>query len=283
MQIFLSELPTGLIPLYQMMIESIKPAHHQQAFDLFQVVRSSVLPLSPLAISYLDDESMQPPEGELTIITWPEIVRRNVGVSKRLRARSMGLIEIAFVNARGNYNTASWGVELDITHSSRPTKVQFLHLIVREFMASQYMQAWLKKCSSANLSNSNCHLLSPTNCATGLLDVYDHASNPSHQRFSQACIHGSIFLIMSHIILADRMLGRSQLPFLESLDRYLLRLGFRGVLRTTEGGNSVSWEHRLGDTGRPADMSIGWNHSIGIVTLCYTWSQQAWPSLSSNS
>jgi hypothetical protein len=52
----LSELPAGLEPLYQRMVENIQPRYHEQAAQLFRIVDIAASPLTPLALSFVDED-----------------------------------------------------------------------------------------------------------------------------------------------------------------------------------------------------------------------------------
>jgi len=271
----LSTLPAGLEPLYQRMVENIEPFYHEQAAQLFRIVHISVLPLSPLAVSFLEDDPRLSLLDEDSVITETEISRRHILVSKRLKARSAGLIEMGIVKRiDDNSDESNLGDSREDTPTTwRPAKVQFLHLTVKEFMETQKMRNWLATRPSTTGSNTDTQIV--TCClrqikSTGVLDLYNYTQrgayveyydNPQYElsKFIQACQGGTIFLILSHALQAERTTQKSQLIYLESLNKFLQGLKLYPVIQesdtTEEGQTPWHWtSSRFGDWSEPT----GW-------------------------
>jgi hypothetical protein len=202
------------------MIENIKPFYRERAAQLFQIVDVAVVPLSPLALSFVDED----PEAALSVtevvISDAEIQRRHNLVSKRLKNRCAGLIEIGQIKELDAKENVPW----------KPSRVQFLHLTVKEFLASAEMRNWLVTQSSATTPNTHVQILS---CylrqlkITGCAAFYRYDDEQHLFRLTSLYVHinhGLIFSILFHALQAERLILKSQLVYLETLDELVRRL-----------------------------------------------------------
>lgn len=135
----LSELPAGLEPLYQRMFENIQPRYHEQAAQLFRIVDIAASPLTPLALSFIDEDPKAALSVKHEVFSDDEIKQRHILVAKRLKSRCAGLIEISV--SKGELGGPGFGEILSINWMYQ--RVQFLHLTVKEFLVSDKMQNWL--------------------------------------------------------------------------------------------------------------------------------------------
>lgn len=91
----LLELPPELDELFNIMLESIKPAFYlEQASRIFQIVYHASMPLSTIELSYADDEdtslALQSDQYEFR---HEEIRAREVSIISRMKSRCAGLVE----------------------------------------------------------------------------------------------------------------------------------------------------------------------------------------------
>ena len=139
----LSFLPAGLEPLYRRMLGQIDPFYHKHAAQIFRIVQSAVRPLSSLAMSFAGDNPRDALLEE-NILSGIEIANRHLQVAKRLKARTAGLIEISPLKLEGSENNSPNGNDTSSISGSKekeditwePSRIQYLHLTVREFLWS---------------------------------------------------------------------------------------------------------------------------------------------------
>jgi hypothetical protein len=222
----LSELPAGLEPLYQRMVENIKPRYQEQAAQLFLIVDTAAYHLTSLALSFVDEDPKAVLSFQQGVFSDEEIERRHILVSKRLKSRCVGLIEIRVPRDEALYksiSSANW----------EAYQVQFLHLTVKEFLTTHKMQNWLATRPSMNTPNIHVRLLS---CCIRELQVTDcsefHRWNTEEKKreayveenyfvWSFHRLTGTIHVILFHALQAEKVLHRSQLNYLEALDRLM--------------------------------------------------------------
>jgi hypothetical protein len=125
----LLELLAGLEPLYQRMFENIQPRYHEQASQLFRIVDIAASPLTPLALSFIDEDPKAALSVKHEVFSDNEIKRRHILVAKRLKSRCAGLIETSV--PKGELGGPGFGEILSINWMYQ--RVQFLHLTVKEF------------------------------------------------------------------------------------------------------------------------------------------------------
>ncbi|CZR56191.1 uncharacterized protein PAC_06079 [Phialocephala subalpina] len=231
----LSELPAGLEPLYQRIVENIKPRYHEQAAQLFRIVHIAVSPLTPLALSFVDEDPKAALSAQQEVYCDKKIERRHVLVSRRLKSRCAGLIEISgdkvFYAVRRYY------------------RVQFLHLTVKEFLASDKMQNWLATRRSTNTPNLHVRILT---CALRQLQVtgctqlrHHHTQTAESGPFLKGndllayfASDGIINLILFHAIQAENILCKSQLLYFKALDKLMQDAHATPPSSITEGRES---------------------------------------------
>jgi hypothetical protein len=222
----LSELPAGLEPLYQRMVENIKPRYQEQAAQLFLIVDAAAYHLTSLALSFVDEDPKAVLSFQQGVFSGEEIERRHILVSKRLKSRCVGLIEISVPRDDSLYksiSSANW----------EAYRVQFLHLTVKEFLTTHKMQNWLATRPSTNTPNLHVQILT---CCIRQLQV-TNCMEFGHWRperkelkknfdqieliYSFQRASGIIRMIFFHALQAEKVLHRSQLNYLEALDRLM--------------------------------------------------------------
>jgi hypothetical protein len=224
----LSELPAGLEPLYQRMFENIQPRYHEQAAQLFRIVDIAASPLTPLALSFIDEDPKAALSVNHEVFSNDEIKRRHILVAKRLKSRCAGLIEISV--SKGELRGPGFGEILSINWMYQ--RVQFLHLTVKEFLVSDKMQNWLATRPSTNILNIHVGILT---CGIRQLQVtacaqfhrYDQETKKreiyfdANLLFSSFLYGGIIRLIFFHALQIEILHRKSQLIYLEALDKLL--------------------------------------------------------------
>jgi len=216
----LSELPAGLEPLYRRMVECIPQRYCEQAAQYFRVVQSAASPLTPLAFSFIDEDlkaALRPKGGTFG---YEEFRRRYVLVGKRLKSRCAGLVEISL---GGEFRVA--GAKIQDTSAWYNHRVQFLHLTVKEFLASKEMRSWLASTPSGNI-----HVRILT-CCLRQLQVTSYCSYTEKRKrrlYLEASLlkedfrsPGILHLIFVHALRAEKASNKSQLIYLEALDKLI--------------------------------------------------------------
>jgi hypothetical protein len=230
----LSVLPAGLEPLYKRMVGQIDTFYHTHAAQIFRMVESAVLPLPPLAMSFAGDNPRDALSEETTL-SEIEIADRHLKVAKRLKARTAGLIEIIPLKRDAKENNPPNENDTSSKSSSKkeeeipwePSRVQYLHLTVKEFLRSDNVPTWLA--TQISETGANAHVDIVACClrqfrATGSLLLYDYRNTTRDDYLSIAggycktTHEGIIFMIMFHTLEAERVTKNSQLAYLEALD-----------------------------------------------------------------
>lgn len=248
----LSDLPAGLVPLYRRMIDQIDSFYRKEAIRIFRMVQSSALPLSPLAMSFSDD-SHRDAVSHIDLYADAEIERRHSDVAKRMKARTADLIEICPVKHDrrerkvGDAGTHAIGGSYKIPWV--PSRLQYLHLTVKEFLLSDNVPDWLV--GDTNATRGNTHLTIAACClrqlrATGSPDMYDYhariGETSLHPDYCQTTAKGIVFMIMFHLFEAERATKASKLTYLKSMNNFLMdrspeitdRFPHASVIRTGE-------------------------------------------------
>jgi len=236
----LSVLPAGLEPLYRRMVEQIDPFYHTHAAQIFRMVQSTAQPLSPLAMSFAEDNPRDALLEGGDIFSVKEIVDRQSKVAKRLKARTAGLTEISplkrkshgsnwLTNNKGDPPSESISRKIEQI-SWEPSRIQYLHLTVKEFLRSDSVPTWLA--TQISQPDADAHLRIVACClrqfrATGSFHLYDYSEiNRYDSSDSMAYCHatrdGIVFMIMFHALEVERITKASQLPYLEALDTLVM-------------------------------------------------------------
>jgi hypothetical protein len=129
-------LPIDLEDLYRHMLEDVEPFYRMQAWMLFQIVRQARSPLSPLLLSFADDDpqcTLLAPKKTLEAV---EIEARCKAIERRLKSRCKGLPEIQFSSSTQYYAEPAHRL-------LRTAKVLFLHRSVDDFLTKQDVQNML--------------------------------------------------------------------------------------------------------------------------------------------
>ena len=236
----LSVLPAGLEPLYRRMVEQIDPFYHTHAAQIFRMVQSTAQPLSPLAMSFAEDNPRDALLEGGDIFSVKEIVDRQSKVAKRLKARTAGLTEISPVKRKShgsNWLTNNKGdppsksISRKIEQMSwEPSRIQYLHLTVKEFLRSGNAPTWLA--TQISQPDADAHLRIVACClrqfrAAGSLHLYDYSEvnrhySPCSRGYCDTTRNGIIFMIMFHAREAERITKTSQLAYLEALDTLVM-------------------------------------------------------------
>ena len=233
----LSFLPAGLEPLYKRMLGQIDPFYHKHAAQIFRIVQSAVRPLSPLAMSFAGDNSRDALLEE-NILSGIEIANRHLQVAKRLKARTAGLIEISPLKVEVGENNSPNGNDTSSISGSKekeditwePSRIQYLHLTVREFLWSDNVPTWLATQISGTAADAHVDIVA---CclrqfrATGSLHLYDYRNTISDDSriaggYWKTTFEGMIFMIMFHTLEVERITKTSQLAYLEALDTLIM-------------------------------------------------------------
>lgn len=161
--------------------------------------------------------------------------------------------------------------------------MQFPHLTVKEFMETPKLRNWLATRPSTTGSNTDTQIV--TCClqqikSTGVLDPYNYTQKGAYvgyndktqyhySKFIHACRQGgTIFLILSHALQAERATQESQLIHLDSLNKFLQGLTPGPVAQKgdiTEEGQWHRTSSRFGDWSEPE----GWHSDFPsyLVTI----------------
>ena len=83
----------------------IRPFYHKESAQVIQMVRLAGLTLSPLAMSFAGDNPRDALSHEAAFSD-AEIAIRHCDVTKQLKARTAGLIEIRPITRRNNHDNA---------------------------------------------------------------------------------------------------------------------------------------------------------------------------------
>ncbi|KAM0472543.1 hypothetical protein ACHAPX_008700 [Trichoderma viride] len=139
-------LPTGLIPYFDHILQTIDPEYRELAARMFFITTLTTEPLSMLAYSLLDDIDENPEIAMSTPIrafSEKEIQKRRERTRRRLDGRCKGLLEI-------NEDPSA-----DLFFKYR---VDFLHRTVREFLQTDQIQEELgSRFNKFNAEQSLCH------------------------------------------------------------------------------------------------------------------------------
>lgn len=236
----LSVLPAGLKPLYKRMIDQIEPLYHEKAGRTFDMVRLAAKPLSPLAMSFSNHESREALSPR-SILSDAQIEMRHSVVARQLKAHTAGLIEISELNGdhrrEGGFDTESSTQESVASKPWEQSRLQYLHLTVKEFLLNGDVPTWLAN-ETSNSTQGVTHLRIAACCllqlrVTHSLDLYDyHIIIPGDSRnhlFYEYMTEGIIFMIMFHIRQAEQATNTSSLAYLESLDEIVTKGYLEGI------------------------------------------------------
>ena len=272
----LSELPAGLEPLYQRMVENIQPRYHEQAAQLFRIVDIAASPLTPLALSFIDEDPKAALYVKHEVFSDDEIKRRHILVAKRLKSRCAGLIEISVSKT----NLGEQGSVEVLGVNWMYQKVQFLHLTVKEFLASDKIQNWLATRPSTNIPNIHVRILT---CGIRQLQVAACVQFHTNSGLGPTGFFlyrhlqpsGIIRLIFFHALQFEKLHHESQLIYLEALDNLLQDWVKSKVSRDWKREKSTKEERpphwttfRYGDWSEPAQFQS--DFAAYLVTIGMT-------------
>ena len=125
LQVKLAELPPTLEGLYTRMLQKIKPAHRAQAAKLFQIMLGALQPFDLLTFSFADGGFEEAMRSQVRPISVQESVLICRNMSKRVKSRCVGLLEV-FPNKRPDPEPIRSSIDT----------VNFLHQTVKEFLTS---------------------------------------------------------------------------------------------------------------------------------------------------
>ena len=234
----LSALPADLEPLYKRMIDTIDPFYQLHAAQLFQIVRTAALPLSLLAMFFIGDDPNTALSGKERPISIGEIAKREDMVLMRLKSRCKGLVEASYFES----SSTDGDEYVYQTRPRRLAKVQFLHLTVKEFLATSLMDTWLTKRTSTASFNPHIHIANACILqfqATRSLDLYNynatrHGKYVGPGPYTSSSRRGIIFMVMNHSRIAETRLHKSQLKYLDALET---------AISASEAHRTKQWEH----------------------------------------
>ncbi|CAG8954110.1 hypothetical protein HYFRA_00009214 [Hymenoscyphus fraxineus] len=231
----LSVLPAGLEPLYKRMLDQIDPFYHKHAAQIFCMIQTAAVPLSPLMMSFAEEDPRDA-LSDNSRLSNTEITDRHLEFAKRLKARTAGLIEIR--PSKDDIDLAR--IQKDVLEGPitkneeaiawEPSRIEYLHLTVKEFLHSENIPIWLvnqttKATTDAHVDIVACCLRQIRATASLFLNG-DHNSNYYRGRlrtYWETTSKGIIFFIMFHAREAERINKTSQLAYLEAVDAYSMR------------------------------------------------------------
>ncbi|KAI0167217.1 hypothetical protein BJ166DRAFT_229544 [Pestalotiopsis sp. NC0098] len=225
----LSNLPAGLEPLYKRMIEKIDPLYHKEAGRTFNMVLLAARPLSPLAMSFSEHESREALSPQ-SILSDAQIEMRHSVVARQLKAHTAGLIEISefkrYHRRERGFDTESSTQESVASKPWQQSRLQYLHLTVKEFILNGDVPTWLAN-EISNSTQGVTHLRIAACCLIQLrvtysLNLYDYHSiiprDPWNGLFNEFMTEDIIFMIMFHIRQAEQATNTLGFSYLKSLD-----------------------------------------------------------------
>lgn len=201
------------------MLEQIDPFYHGETILMFQMIQTAVRPLSPIAMSFSDDD----PEDAFSrrySMSPTEVVKRHGQVVKRLKARTAGLVEICQTQDSSSFEVDE-GNPNEYAEQLLYLEVQYLHLTVKEFLRSSGVPAWLatqisQVDASVHLKIAACslqHIQVAQLLGHGILSL----ATAAHLGQVDQLGYGVSELVLFHAREVERAAKKSQLRFFEAL------------------------------------------------------------------
>lgn len=224
LQARLQLLPVDLEDLYWHMLKDVEPLYRKQAWNLFQTVRRARSPLSPLLLSFADEDPQAALLASKKTLEQDEIEAICKAIERRLKSRCKGLLEIQH-SSRAQFYEGSTRLKL------RTGKVLFLHRSVNDFLEERNVQSMLLDENDDDY-DANYSLMRAQLMRLKWLDPQDC--------IDRATLADIVADFLEYAAAAEHKTGEGTIPFVEQFDQIANERWLNRELSFT--GNSFS-EH----------------------------------------
>ena len=224
--------------LYMRMLEDISTEHRQQAAKMFKLVQCARVPLSPLLLSFADEETSAA-IGSWTVgsLTAENIECRRIQAAKRVISRCAGLLEL--VESPDSLSSAR---QHPSDEPPSPT-IRFIHKTAKDLLASksgwtQLFPGWGGRHSQFDIN-------------TGFIVMYLLFIKTARGTPGEIDTIGAVFEAIYFTNRAEKSTGIAQVDLLDDLDRSMSAIWRTDphyqALRDRQRDDILSWHWLMGE------------------------------------
>ena len=254
---------SGRKGLYMRMLEDISTEHRQQAAKMFRLVQCARVPLSPLLLSFAD-EDMSAAIGSWTVgsLTAENIEYRRIQAAERLTSRCAGLLELvespdSLSSARQHPSSLPRSSQQSLTSSSSgasstsdeppsPT-IRFIHKTAKDLLASK--SGWTQLFPGQGGQHSKFDI------NTSFIVMYLLFIKTARGTPGEIDTIGAVFEAIYFANRAEKSTGIAQVDLLDDLDRSMSAIWrtepHYQALRDRQKDDVLSWHWLMGENRSP--------------------------------